>query len=202
VPLLVAAAILVLGAGVAAAIVLTGDGDEGTTTTVSAASSAEPTDDEEQADTVDDGLTPSGVPAVGRPAMETEIETLLRTFHEDVVAGDYRSAWALLTSRKRQQNLAESGYREWQKAQETLSGDLSPAGLQVRIEALEGDGVARVSLTGMGWSDPSSSCAEWSGLTWVRFEQGGWAYDPGYSTTGARRQAWEQRAGELLGTGC
>lgn len=209
-PLLIAAAIVLLGAGAAAAIVLTGGGGGESSTITVAEESADtaPADDgeataadEAETETVEEAVL---YPPVGRPEMEDEIETLLLAYHEDVVERDYRSAWALLSSRKRRQNLAEYGYPEWMRAQASLSDDLSPSGLQASIESFEGkrEGVARVLVTGMGWSAAGSSCGEWSGLTWVRYEGGEWTYDPGYSTTGARRRAWEPRAGELLGGTC
>ena len=144
----------------------------------------------------------NGYPPVERGEMEAEIETLLRTFHEDLVAGDFRSAWALLSPRKRRQFLGEGGFRPWMTAQASLSPHLSPSGLAARLDSLEGEGVARVTVTGMGWSRPGSSCSEWSGLTWVRYQGGQWTYDPGYSTTPARRRTWEPRSSELLGIGC
>jgi len=134
--------------------------------------------------------------------MEEEITTLLLAYHEDVVERDFRAAWSLLSARKRQQDLAEYGYPKWMRAQASLSDYLSPGGLQAQIDSLEGEGVARVLVTGMGWSAPSSSCSEWSGLTWARYESGEWTYDPGYSTTAPRRQEWKPRASELLGGGC
>jgi hypothetical protein len=134
--------------------------------------------------------------------MDEEIESLLIAYHEYIVERDFRSAWALLSARKRQQNLAEYGYRKWRRAQESLSDYLSPSALRAQIDSLEGEGVARVMITGMGWSAPSARCGEWSGLTWVRYEGEEWTYDPGYSTTGSRRRVWEPRSSELLGENC
>ncbi|HEX5988692.1 MAG TPA: zinc ribbon domain-containing protein [Solirubrobacterales bacterium] len=200
--LLIAAAILLVGAGAAGAIVLArGGGGESTTTVAGKEAAATPTGEEapeEETAAVDS----DGLPDVSRAEMEGEIEAMLLAFHEDVVAHDFRSAWALLTARKRQQNVEEHGYAEWAEGQETLAAYLSPGGLRVRIDGLEGDGVARVDIDGMGWSDPVSPCSEWSGLTWVRFERGSWAYDPGYSTTAARRSTWQPRKAELLGETC
>lgn len=199
--ILVAAAILLVGAGAAGAIILArgGRGDSATTVArtepLSTTSGQEATEEEAAVDA-------NGLPAVGRGEMAREIQALLLNYHEDVVARDFRSAWALLSLRKRQQNLEEYGYRKWMKAQASLSGYLSPAGLQVRIDGFEGDGVVRVDVSGMGWSDPGSRCSEWSGLTWVRYEEGSWTYDPGYSTTPARRRTWQPRSAELLGANC
>jgi Double zinc ribbon len=204
-PVLIAAVILLLGAGAAAAILLSGGGDSSTTTVSAAADAGEavPAGGEgEVAEAVEPESENDGFPPVGSAEMEEEIEALLLAYHEDVVERDFQSAWALLSPRKHRQNLAEYGYREWMRAQASLSDYLYPAGLRVRLDALEDEGVARALVTGMGWSAPSSPCTEWSGLTWVRYEHGEWAYDPGYSTTSARRRVWKPRAGELLGANC
>ena len=145
---------------------------------------------------------PAGFPDESREEMAGEISDVLLAYHEDVVAGDYQSAWALLSPRKRQQYLRESGYAKWARAQSSLRPYLDPNGLRTKIVALEGEGVARVAVTGMTWSDPAASCSEWSGLTWARYEGGSWAYDPGYSTTAARRREWQPRSAELLGGDC
>ena len=204
-PLLIALAIVLLGAGAAAAIVLNTDesAEPATVAAETSDTSGEETDESEE--TVEEDFAadePEPYPPVGRAEMEEEIESLLLAYHEDLVFRDFRSAWALLSSRKRQQNLAEYGYEEWREAQESLSDGLTPYGLSVRIEGMEGEGVARAMVTGMGWSDPGSSCDEWSGLTWVKYERGEWTYDPGYSTTPARRRDWEPRADLLLGKNC
>ncbi len=208
---MIAAAVLLLGAGAAAAIVLAGGGSDSSTTTVAAgggtSTEAEAAD---EGSVAEEGVEPEaeatseeeGFPAVSRSEMEAEIASVLTAYHEDVVERDFRSAWALLSARKRRQNLAEYGYRDWMKAQESLSDYLSPAGLRTQIDSLEGDGTARVLVTGMGWSAPGASCEEWTGLTWVKYEGGEWTYDPGYSTTSARRRIWKPRAGELLGADC
>jgi hypothetical protein len=201
-PLLIAAAILLVGVGAAGAIVLARGGGGASTTTVAGAASRSTTVSEEEPGEEAVELDSDGLPAVSRAEMEDEIQALLLAYHEDVVAGDYRSAWALLSARKRQQNLAEYGYGKWMEAQASLSGYLVPGGLQARIDGVEDEGVARVNVDGMGWSDPGSRCSEWSGLTWARYEQGVWTYDPGYSTTPARRRTWQPRSAELLGANC
>lgn len=201
-PLLIAAAILLIGAGAAAAILLARGGGADSTTTVAGAATRPTTGSEDEPGEEAAEPDSDGFPTVSRAEMEEEVQALLLAYHEDVVAGDYRSAWALLSARKRQQNLAEYGYRKWMEAQASLSGYLAPEGLRARIDGLEDEGVARVDVSRMGWSDPGSRCSEWSGLTWVRYERGTWAYDPGYSTTPARRRTWQPRRAELLGANC
>lgn len=143
-----------------------------------------------------------GFPTDSRATMRLDTESLLREFHEAVVEGEFRYAWSLLTARKRQAEAQEKTFSGWKEAQATLSPYLIPEGIRAEIDGLEDDGVARVRVTGMGWTHPDSPCSEWSGLTWVRYEGGAWRYDPGYSTTAERRLRWQDRSAELLGVGC
>ena len=199
----IAAVILLLGAGAAAAIVLSGGGGSSSTTVAaspnSGSGSAVVTDQEAEEEGSEEE---SEFPEESRLEMEEEIKSLLLSYHEDVVNGEFQPAWSLLSSRKRQQDLTEYGYPKWKQAQASLSGYLAPAGLRSRIDSLEDEGVVRVMVTGMGWSAPQSPCSEWSGLTWVKYERGLWTYDPGYSTTDDRRREWQSRSSELLGADC
>ena len=73
-------------------------------------------------------------------------------------------------------------------------------GIRVSIQDLDAKtGVARVLVGGMHYS--KTNC-EWRGVTWVRYEDGGWKYDPGYSTTPQREREWKNRFTELLGGAC
>lgn len=150
----------------------------------------------------DPSLTERGFPTDSEPAMKVEAEDMLREFHVALVEGDFRYAWSLLTARKRRQEAQEKGYAGWRDAQATLTPYLLPEGIEVQLDGLEDEGVARVLISGMGWTQPSSPCSEWSGLTWVRYERGSWRYDPGYSTTAERRRQWRDRSVQLLGVGC
>ena len=143
-----------------------------------------------------------GYPPQSRTQMTRQVRNVLFDYHEAVVWGEFQRAWQLLTARKRQQALREQGYRKWQEAQASLSPYLDPEGMQARIVDLEGEGVARVDVSGMGWFAPGASCSEWSGLTWARYEGGAWRYDPGYSTTPRREREWKDRYGQLMGTNC
>lgn len=148
---------------------------------------------------------PNGVlpPGESEAEMAPEITNTLRDFHEDVVAGNYHGAWELMTERKREQSLAKYGYAGWVRNQATLRPYLDPTGLRIDVrDTTPATGVATVDVTGMGWSKPGSSCTEWSGITWVRYENGSWRYDPGYSTTPQRERDWKSRYEELLGGRC
>jgi hypothetical protein len=150
---------------------------------------------------VDTGLLPD----VPQSQMRSDIQDMLLTWHEDIKAGSYQAAWNLLSRRKQRQDVVggEKTYPKWVVAQAGLARYLDPSGIHVSIEALQrSEGVARVKVTGMGWSDPKSACSTWSGVTWVKYEGGEWRYDPGYSTTDKRTAIWEPRAGETLGWGC
>lgn len=80
---------------------------------------------------------------------------------------------------------------------------LDPSALVVEIDYADRlTGVVRVKLSGMTYTNPSSSCSTWSGITWVKYEGGAFHYDPGYSTTPQRTRDWKAREPKLLGTGC
>ena len=143
------------------------------------------------------------LPAESRTEMTQQIRSLLLQFHQDIVARDTASAWRLLSIRKRRQELVKDGYGNWARAQESLAPYLDPSGIRVRILSVDrASGIVTVDVTGMKWSAPGASCTEWSGITWVKYENDTWKYDPGYSTTAARKRAWASRYDQLLGTRC
>jgi hypothetical protein len=217
-----AIAVIVLAvvlAGVAVAIVVSRGGSSGahalthaalTDTVASSGSSAttgagsgEQTTGETGEDTTTSTAGEGVLPAVSTQQMESEIQQMLRSWHEDVVQGDYRAAWNLLSGRKQAQEENEQGYATWAKNQSTLRPYLNPAGLQVSIQSTEpSSGVVQVDVTGMTWDKPGASCGGWSGITWVKYENGEWRYDPGYSTTPQREHEWKSRYSELLGGRC
>lgn len=143
------------------------------------------------------------LPNVPQEQMRADIEAVLKQHHEDIVNSDYRSAWDLLSQRKQQQELQQHGYDGWQQNQATLTPYLDPSGIHVEIQSVDPPtGVATVMVTGMKWSKPGAGCTEWSGITWAKYENGAWRYDPGYSTTPERQQQWQSRYSELLGATC
>jgi hypothetical protein len=135
--------------------------------------------------------------------MTQEIQTLLLQFHEDVVARQPAAAWLLLSGRKRHQEQVKDGYAKWAAAQESLAPYLHPDGMRVRVLAVDpATGIVTVLVTGMKWTAPHATCAEWSGITWAKYEAGEWKYDPGFSTTAERKREWTTRYNQLLGTRC
>jgi hypothetical protein len=143
-----------------------------------------------------------GFPLQPAPQVNRQIRQVLLGYHQAVVNGEFRRAWRLLSKRKQRQALREDGYAKWRDAQASLTPYLEPDGIRARVVSREGDGVARVDVRGMYWYQPSSPCSEWSGLTWVKYERGGWRYDPGYSTTAVRERQWKPRYHQLLGATC
>lgn len=143
------------------------------------------------------------LPDVPNLEMEQDIAALLVDFHEAVVDGRFDEAWGYLSKRKQEQIAREDGFAAWRKAQSSLSPHLEPWGLDVTVDSVDrSNAVVQVRVSGMRWTKPGATCAEWSGLTWVLYEQDAWRYDPGYSTTSERERTWKPRYGELLGASC
>ena len=128
---------------------------------------------------------------------------MLLRFHKDIVNGSWSDAWSLLSARKRQQALRETGYQGWISDQHSLGEYLDPTGLRVSVQNTDpATGVAQVMVTGMTYTPPGGSPCAWDGITWVKYENGSWHYDPGYSTTPQREAEWKPRFSELLGGQC
>jgi hypothetical protein len=157
----------------------------------------EPTEEPEPTDT--NGVLPD----VDESTMEEDITSMLTDWHVAVVDGDFSTAWDLLTERKRRQKERDEGYAAWESAQASLGKYLEPDGLSTSIISTdESTGVVTVRVSGMGWTNPSSPCSQWEGISWVRYEDDAWHYDPGYSTTPQRERKWKNRYDELMGVGC
>lgn len=147
--------------------------------------------DPEAASTSSRSASTGVLPDESQDQMTSDIQQVLLQFHQDISTGDWQDAWNLLSGRKQQQSLRESGYNGWIANQKSLGDYLDPSGLQVSIVSTDpGSGVATVDVTGMTWSPPGRSSCLWSGITWVKYESGSWHYDPGYSTTPQRRSQW------------
>ena len=165
------------------------------TITATATATATPT----PTPTPDAGVLPAGSP----DQFAGDIQTVLADFHQSIVGHDYRAAWNLLSSRKQAKELRVDGYAKWRSAQASLAPYLDPSGLRATVQDVDrATGVALVKVSGMGWSAPNARCSEWSGFTWVKYEDGAWRYDPGFSTTPQREREWKSRYGQLLGASC
>ncbi|HEX8103655.1 MAG TPA: RING finger protein [Solirubrobacteraceae bacterium] len=223
---LAAAVVLAIALGGAALAVVSSQKDGTPTTTVQTAAQTESIDTDGATSSSEDGVQPddatedtsedfpedtSSVPAEASSAlpdeseaqMQDEIQTMLRDWHESLTAGDYRTAFDAMTQRKQDKALRTNGYDAWASGQKSLGDYIDPSGLKARIvEANSRTGVVTVRVSNMGYSNPESSCSTWGGITWVRWEDGEWKYDPGYSTTPQRTREWRPRQSELMGIGC
>jgi len=223
--MVIVVAILALAAigGAGAALALRGDSDTGTPGSTSPEPVATAGDstpeiqppvatvttipDSEPSDTTGAGTGGSGG---GTPAGETDAERrtairrVLLAHHRAVVNGDFRGAWELTSARYRAKKLREpGGYPKWARGQKLVQRYLFPGGLQVSIQSYDArSGVATISVSGMRWSAPSSSCRTFEGITWAKRDAGGWRYEPGYSISDQRRRMWQPRRTETLGWGC
>lgn len=205
----VAAAVLILAlaiAGAAAAYVATSKKDDDSVAQDQPPPSDPPTTNEPTSEP-GGGTTPTddtgALPAVPDSQMEADIQSLLLEWHEHVVAGEYRAAWELMTERKQEQKELEEGYDEWASGQASLGRHLDPSGIEVELlDKDEEEGVATVEVTGMAWNKPGSNCSYWEGVTWVKYEDDTWLYEPGYSTTPERTAEWKPQRGRTLGWGC
>jgi hypothetical protein len=143
------------------------------------------------------------LPAESQSQMASDIQPMLLQFHNDIVNDSWSDAWSLLSARKQKQYLTEYGYQTWISDQQSLGQYLDPSGLQVSVQAANpATGVAQVMVTGMTYTPSGGSPCAWDGITWVKYENGSWHYDPGYSTTPQREAVWKPRFSELLGGQC
>ena len=188
-----------------AAAVVTSQKSEPTTVESSASDVSSAPDTSAPAD--EPTVIPEGgdgvLPDVSRSEMTAAIEDVIRSHHQSIVDGEFRDAWNLLSQRKQARYEREDGYAGWVRNQKTLQPYLDPTGMSVRILSTDPrTGVATIKVSGMGWSKSGARCSSWSGITWVKYEDETWTYDPGYSTTPVRERRWKPRFNELLGGAC
>lgn len=192
------ALLLILGAGVAgfAVVRFSSASDEGGDRGAAAGDEGEAAEEPVEAADGSD-------PFADEQAVAASVQELIVGFHEEIVAGQYDAAWGRLSKRKQAQIEREDGFDAWRDAQASLGQYLDPSGASVEIEELDrSTGEARVRVGGMGWSKPGADCSSWSGITWAKYDNGTWRYDPGYSTTSERESRWRSRYDELLGGAC
>lgn len=198
--------LILASAGTAVFLLSNGDDQPASEVATSPSTTPAETDTSTVEDTSGDEAPSAAVdgPDTDPDVMAGEITTLITDHHQAIVDADYSAAWDLLTSRK--QNKYENepgGYDAWVSNQRTLGRYLTASGAEVEVRDYNAvTQVAEIYVSGMAWSSPDSSCSEWSGVTWVRWEDGAWKYDPGYSTTPQRTREWKPRYDQLLGGRC
>jgi hypothetical protein len=148
-----------------------------------------------------DGVTPdTPLPQISRDEMTGQIRTALRDYHQSLADGRLDHAFSLMSERKQQDVRDGDGLDAWKTYRASFGNQIEPSGLRVKIvETDPKAGIAAVRVSGMPYHDSASLCKTWSGVTWVKYEHGGFHYDPGYSTTNERRGEWELRKLDTLG---
>jgi hypothetical protein len=201
-----AAALVVAGSTVAVALSRSGHSDGAVaavvTTVVAVTTTPTPAPDPAPASTStvttpDDAPTADDAPADDRAA----IERVLTAYYDHVVASDFDAAWALLSPTYKTWKAGNGGHAKW-LAQERVDRDrLTPDGLHVEIERIDGD-VATVMVTGMRFRSLTSPNCAYEGVTWARRFGGRWRYDQGYLQNATRAARWRPRRTETLGYLC
>lgn len=134
------------------------------------------------------------------PAGAQQSGDVVRAHLIALASGDYATAWKLLSPRKRHQlSTQPGGYKGWFDHQRAAFAGTDPRGISVQLKSFDrraGDALVYVT----GFRDRRG--CDFSGFTWTHYESGRWWYDPGYSTTPARRAVWKPRFAELMGGRC
>jgi hypothetical protein len=193
--LAVAVGLLALAiAGGAAAMVLVGPASEDDSSPVEspAARSGEP-DAEAPAE------APPSTRTADAPSNEEQIETTLLRYYESVAAGDFSSAWALLSPSYKNWKASNGGRAKWETQEANNHRYLEPAGLRVSITDFDRTTqVATIYVSGMTWT---TGC-RYTGYTWARRFGERWYYDQGYLQDPGRAAEWRSRQDEALGVLC
>ena len=109
-----------------------------------------------------------------------------------------------MTTLRYQQDVINSlGFSQWKQNQMTGAIYFThPQDIQARVIGEDpADGSVTVLMTGLGFTDPNSSCTTWAGVTWARYERGAWYFDPSSDATAQRASEWDSSP-ETLGHGC
>ncbi|MEV4422459.1 hypothetical protein AB0L40_21155 [Patulibacter sp. NPDC049589] len=219
-------------AGSAAAFVLTRDaGDDaalaaqttstvGDTTSTAGDTSAEaPTATDTTSDTTTDDATPTAtsggaVPDDDESTMADDIATTISEYYGALNNGDTNTAWDLLSGRRHR--LETSGRvlygrqrtrASWAAAEGRTGLAVSPGTVTATMVELDrANGVATVRIKGLDFSGPNAGhCnGRYTGITWAKYENGAWKYEPGANTTAKREARWPNASTDprLLGNKC
>ncbi|MEA2466909.1 MAG: hypothetical protein QOJ57_1035 [Thermoleophilaceae bacterium] len=197
-----------LAAGAVAAFVLTGNRGKARPDTAAAAPQLLNTVTLTQTTQPTPGSGPdrSGqgrLPDESRAQMTTEITDLLRRFYQVQIDRNYGKLRTLTTKRYQREKIDSVGFTKWVENQQTGAMWFKDAqNIDVSIKATDpADGTVTVSATGMGYTQQTSDCTLWEGITWVRWEHGQWLYDPSVTATAARKAKWAG-SDAVIGSGC
>jgi hypothetical protein len=143
--------------------------------------------------------------------MRVAIAGLSRRHHQLIADGDFAGAYALYSRRKQNQPLIENpscgDYKCWESAMYPLRSGLSnPVRASVRVlRVFKSSGVAEFRVV---LPRPDCPTGAWEGVTWAKYENGRWTYDPGWKTDEVQRAKYAStndgntQDPRLLGVGC
>lgn len=154
------------------------------------------------------------LPDVSTDEMAADIATTIADYHRAIGNGDTETAWGLLSARRHRLETS-GGYLDgrvrtresWAENERETGRKVSATTARAKIVELDRrNGVATVVVTGMrAVGSAAARCGgRWEGLTWAKYEDGSWKYEPGANTT-PNRKAQYPNAGQrrdLLGNAC
>lgn len=136
-------------------------------------------------------------------------QEIIRRWHVLASQGDTAGIWANLSPRKRRQKATdpEASVSEFLSQQADFGQQLStPGSARVRVVDVDRQtGGVEIYVSNLGYTGAcvlGTQGDKWVGITWVKYQNGRWYYEPGYSTTQERRDTWESDATGTLGGSC
>jgi len=180
---------------------------------------AETTADEGPGGAADSFGGPSGpLAGMSRSEIQQGAQRVIRDYHVAIHDGDRSGMWNALSRKKRQQKIEEDRTGDYEDSlanfystQFEFGSQLdSPESAKAKVLSIDRrTGAVDVYVSGLGYNGSCNAAPPdpddlWTGITWVRYENGHWGYEPGYSTTQQRRERWENAPDDyrLLGFGC
>jgi hypothetical protein len=146
------------------------------------------------------GTPDAPLPPISRDEMTRQIRAMFRDYHGSLRDGRLDHAFSLMSERKQRDVRDGDGLGAWKRFGASFGQQIEPSRLQVRIVETDAQaGIAGVRVSAMPYDNPASPCKTWSGVTWAKYEHGGFHYDPGYTTTRERRITWEPLRLQTLG---
>lgn len=133
------------------------------------------------------------------------IQNVLDEYYAAVEAGDFASAWALLSPTYKDWKAREDGgFPKWRLQETGNRKHLDPEGLRVSVRDVdETTGIATINVRGMHYTSGDVVDCDFEGVTWARrTSDGRWQYDQGYMQRADRRAIWRPRNTETLGFLC
>jgi hypothetical protein len=136
--------------------------------------------------------------------MAADVGELLRRFYGAQIKYQYGVQRGLTTERYQRNVIDDLGFSTWATDYQATAAPYLADAQNIDVTILDqdpADGVVTVDARGMRYTKPGSSCSMWEGITWARYEQGRWRYDPSVKATAARQARWGH-SDKVIGSGC